>query len=319
MIDVIPAAESEYEAALTLLFNRLLPDEQKATIADVLRALQQGRVRVHGLLTARNAGVMTGAILYLVQVDRTAFVWPPRAALGASSQETHNALLQAVIERIEQAGAWIGQCLIDPSWIEDRQSLARNGFVHLTDLRFLVRSLDDTCLGFDSQRPNPETHADVETTVFHPGIDESRFGRLLEQTYAGTRDCPELEGMRTGEEALVSHQMSGDFDPSRWWLYRWQGRDAGILLMNDHPLHDAWEVVYMGVAKECRKHGLGRMMLTAGLSAARAAKRTGMLLAVDCRNECASRLYDELGFVETDRKSVHVYFPQRVSPNRAHR
>ena len=43
--------------------------------------------------------------------------------------------------------------------------------------------------------------------------------------------------------------------------------------------------------------------------AARVSRRS--LLAVDSRNDYASKVYDELGFVETDRKGVHVYFPEK--------
>jgi ribosomal protein S18 acetylase RimI-like enzyme len=127
-----------------------------------------------------------------------------------------------------------------------------------------------------------------------------------------TRDCPELEGTRTGEQALVSHQMSGEFDPTRWKLYRWNDQDAGVLLMNDHPDQSSWEVVYLGVAHDCRGHDLGRRMLYQGLVATRAAQGASVLLAVDCRNEYAGKLYDELGFVECDRRAVHLYLPPRA-------
>ena len=46
--------------------------------------------------------------------------------------------------------------------------------------------------------------------------------------------------------------MSGDFDPARWKLYRVAGKDAGVLLVNAHPDQAAWEVVYVGVAHDCR-------------------------------------------------------------------
>ena len=48
-----------------------------------------------------------------------------------------------------------------------------------------------------------------------------------------------------------------------------------------------------------------------GLAAARAAQRSAVLLAVDCRNDYAGKVYDDLGFVETDRRAVHLYFPRR--------
>jgi ribosomal protein S18 acetylase RimI-like enzyme len=307
MIDIVPAVDEEYETALALLFDRLPADQQQASIADVLKALRRGRITLHGLLTARVEGAISGAILYIMQADRTAFVWPPATSGAGSMSATEDALLREVIRRIEMADAWIGQCLIDRHWRQERATLERNGFSHLTDLRFLVRRLDEA-----PGKPAgaaAEAAETLETVVYQPGVNDSRFARLIEQTYRETRDCPELEGTRTGEQALVSHRMSGDFDPSRWRLFRWRARDAGVLLMNDHPEQAAWEVVYLGVARDCRGNGLGRRMLAEGLSAARAAQRSAVLLAVDCRNEYAGKVYDDLGFVETDRRAVHLYFP----------
>jgi ribosomal protein S18 acetylase RimI-like enzyme len=309
MIEIVPAAPHEYEPALALLFDRFPSSAQQASIADVMKALGSGRIAFHGLLTARVDGALVGSILYMLQADRTAFVWPPATSPDGSVPATDDALLGEVIRRIEMADAWIGQCLIDMHWREERQTLERNGFTHLTDLRFLVRRLDVV----PPEPPDPASDAGeaLETIAYQPGVNEARFARVIEQTYTETRDCPELEGTRTGEQALVSHRMSGDFDPARWKLFRWRDRDAGVLLMNDHPAQSSWEVVYLGVVRDCRGNALGRRMLAHGLAAARAAKRDAVLLAVDCRNDYAGKVYDDLKFVETDRRAVHLYFPRR--------
>lgn len=310
MIEVAPAATGEYESALQLLFGGLPQDEQRTNFADVMRALARGNISLRGLLVAKIDGVAVGSTLYLVQEDRTAFVWPPRVCNERPTRDVADALLRELVRRIEECRAWIGQSLISPEALADREALVRNGFEHLTDLRFLARWLTDE--GCDVWPASPH-EPPLERVVYQPGKNEERFARLIERTYAGTSDCPELEGKRTGEHALVSHRMSGDFDPSRWVLFRWKGQDAGVLLMNDHPEQRVWEVVYTGVARDCRGNGLGRRMLADGLSAARRAERSAVLLAVDSRNDYASKIYNELGFVETDRKSVHVYFPRRAS------
>jgi GNAT superfamily N-acetyltransferase len=307
MTEIVTAAPHEYDAALTLLFNQLPPSEQKAAIADVLSALRRGRIANHGVLIAKRDGRIVGSILYLMQQDRTAFVWPPAAA-GERVPNTDDALLGEVVRRIGAADAWIGQCLLEVDRHTERAILERHGFRHLTDLRFLVRRLEYFPGALPITGPDGEL---LETVTYQPGVNEARFARLIERTYVKTRDCPELEGTRTGEQALVSHQMSGEFDPDRWRLYRWHDQDAGVLLMNDHPEQSSWEVVYLGVAHDCRGHNLGRRMLYQGLVAARAAQRFSVLLAVDWRNEYAGKLYDELGFVECDRRAVHLYLPSR--------
>ena len=152
----------------------------------------------------------------------------------------------------------------------------------------------------------------MEIVTYEPGVHDDRFARLLEQTYVGTRDCPEVGGRRSGADALVSHRMSGDFDPVALdALPNRPAKTRAFFLLNAHPEHSAWEVVYVGVSHNCRGLGLGRRMMTDALTAARGAGQSALLLAVDSRNDYASKVYDELGFVETDRKGVHVYFPEK--------
>jgi len=322
MIRIAPAVPQEYQAALELLFNRLSPDERRNSIKDVLRSLSGGRIIRHALLVAWNDEQLMGSVLYAIQRDRTAFIWPPRlrsaAAAGAGEGESDrtvaDALVAALRTGVDSAGAWIAQALLDPAAHDDANVLDRNGFNHLTDLRFLVHML----------HPSPDStegasDAEVERVTFEPGVNDERFARLLERTYVGTCDCPEVGGRRSGADALVSHTMSGEFDPARWKLYRIAGKDAGVLLLNAHPEHSAWEVVYVGVAHDCRGKNLGRRMMLDALAAARGAGQTALLLAVDSRNDYASKVYDALGFVETDRKEVHVYFPQARSASAAQR
>jgi GNAT superfamily N-acetyltransferase len=317
MTEIVPAAPADYQAALALLFSRLPIAEQQNSITDVLRALRGGRITLHGLLTARDNGQMIGSILYVLQADRTAFVWPPILAPGRGEPATEDALLAEVIRRIEAANAWIGQCLIELARCHERETLERSGFRHLTDLRFLARRLGD----LSNEPPNPalETTEPLETVTYEPGINDARFARAIEESYRETCDCPELEGTRTGEQALVSHRMSGEFDPARWKLYRLGNRDAGVLLFNDHPEQSAWEVVYLGVVRDCRGNGIGRRMLAQGLAAARAAQRSAVVLAVDSRNKYADKVYDALGFTQTDRRAVHLYMPRRDSAHVAAR
>jgi mycothiol synthase len=318
MIRIAPAAPQEHEAALELLFDRLSASERHISIKDVLRSLASGRITRHGLLIAWNDERLAGAILYAIQRDRTAFVWPPRMRGSNPERQIADALVAALRAGVDSARAWIAQALLDPAARDDADALDRNGFAHLTDLRFLVHTLGNLT---SPASVRGQTHEKVEPEIvtYEPGRDDERLARLLERTYVGTRDCPEVGGRRSGIAAIESHRQSGDFDPSRWKLYRVDGRDAGALLLNAHPEHSAWEVVYMGVGHDCRGLGLGRRMVRDALAAARGAAQSALLLAVDSRNDYASKVYDELGFVETDRKGVHVYFPEAAAATRGAR
>ena len=286
-MDIVPAAHDQVEAALGLLFGRLSAHDRKNSVADVLRALRSGRIARHGLFVALIDGVPIGSVLYLMQHERTAFVWPPGVSDRGRGEEVADALLSRLISEIEQADAWIGQCLIDPVWKWEREKLVRNRFAHLTDLRFMVCPFDEV--------PPPRGHASsdqdpLETEIYQPGVNDTRFARLLEQTYVETRDCPELQGRRTGEQALASHRMSGEFDPSRWTLFRWHGKDAGVLLLNDHPEQNAWEVVYTGVAPNSRGNGIGRRMLAHGLTEAPRPTRRDSVGRRRAKRLCKQRL-----------------------------
>lgn len=313
MIRIGAAPPRDYEAALELLFDRLSPTERKIIIKDVLQSLTSERIVRHGLLAAWNGSKLAGAVLYAIQRDRTAFVWPPRLRPEETDRTIADALVAALVAGVDAASAWIAQALLDPAARDDAEALDRNGFQYLTDLRFLVHTLGGPL-------PLPVAVEDrPEIVTYEPGALDERFARLLEKTYVGTRDCPEVGGRRTGADALVSHRMSGDFDPARWKLYRVGNKDAGVLLLNAHPEHAAWEVVYVGVAHDCRGLGLGRRMVADALVAAKGAGQSALLLAVDNRNSYASKVYDELGFLETDRKGVHVYFPKATKPSSARR
>ena len=306
MVTVHLANPDRRDSVLRILRLQTSQGRQSQTIIDLLESLRRGTLPLEGLLVAEHGGVPTGVCLYAMQPDRCAFVWPPVILTLQNAEDTADALLGELCTRLEAEHVWLGQCLLLPEELAHRARLARNGFTHLSDMAYLERTLAS------AQTPRHE----LETVVYDPKSNSERFARLIERTYPGTQDCPALNGMRTGAEALEGHRTSGDFDPSRWKIFRRAGHDAGLLLLNEHPDQNAWEVVYMGVVPEARGQGLGRDMLLSGLAEARAAGRGSMLLAVDTRNNYARRIYSELGFVELAVRAVYVRFSsQRVSQN----
>lgn len=304
MLTVATARPDERDRALALLFARLDPDEQAEQIATLRRAEHRRELSLDGLVLARLNATPVAAAMLLPQPDRTAFVWPPvidAEQLGpspVSAETVAEALLGHIVDRLDDADLWLGQCLLEPEETRDRRRMERNGFAHLADLLYLVRPVNEPL-------PAPEPRR-LEALTYDPASNHDRFVRVLEKTYVNTRDCPALNGCRTGDQALFGHRLSGEFDPARWKLYRAEGTDVGLLLMNDHPDQDAWEVVYMGIVPEARGRGYGRAMLLSGLHEARSAGRRAVLLAVDARNRYALKLYRDLGFTELLTRSVHA-------------
>jgi ribosomal protein S18 acetylase RimI-like enzyme len=301
MLRVSAASNQNRAEAIALLLGHLTQFERAQQTRELLASAARGEVDLDQLLVAREGERVLGTALMIPQADGTVFVWPP-AVCADEVQDISAALLDEVRRRVETCGAWIGQCLVEPGETDVRNLLDRSQFHHLTDLTFLQRSLEE---------PLPErlpTPLAFETFSAEENFD--RFVRTIEATYEGTQDCPELNGIRSGAEALAGHRESGTFSAARWRLYRLGDRDVGLVLLTAHPADHAWELVYLGTVPEARGHGYARTMLVDSLHEARAQQAASMVLAVDQRNVMAQKLYRSAGFCEVLVRSVHVYSPR---------
>ena len=214
------------------------------------------------------------------------------------------ALLAGLCEDFDRSDAWIAQGLISPEQGDEASVLSSSGFPVLTDLLFMGYSCPhEFPVQAGQEFWQHETWSDSRANL---------FSAIIESTYEETRDCPELNGLRTGRHALTSHSLSGCFDPELWRLYSHGKHPAGIALINPHPdgpdvsSRSVWEIVYIGVARAFRNRGLGRQMLSDLLASACAGGAAEVILGVDIRNEPAIRLYEQFGFQKFDRRQVHV-------------
>jgi len=124
--------------------------------------------------------------------------------------------------------------------------------------------------------------------------------RVLDRTYIDTRDCPELCGLRQTARILESHEATGVFDPSLWWILGPASDPAadpcGCLLLSRWSEGGDIELVYIGLAPEARRRGLGAGLLRFAIRAAANRGVEAMTCAVDLRNQPATRLYESFGF-----------------------
>ena len=56
-----------------------------------------------------------------------------------------------------------------------------------------------------------------EWQPFEPGL-EAEFRSVLQATYMGSLDMPELEGVRSLDDIMETHRATGRFDSERWQL-----------------------------------------------------------------------------------------------------
>jgi ribosomal protein S18 acetylase RimI-like enzyme len=162
-------------------------------------------------------------------------------------------------------------------------------------------------------RAQPDLLPAFEWRPFVPAI-EAEFRAVLQATYAGSMDMPELEGTRGLDDILAAHRAAGLFVAERWRLGRIPGEPeaAAVLLLAELPGRDAWEVIYLGLTPAARGRGLGRAVLHHALELARDAVPR-LELAADLRNAPAIRLYHAAGFTVRDRRAVHLAILDRAA------
>jgi len=296
MITIRPAIGPDVEIAVRLLMRHVPDADRQQQVANALASAQRGELVLDDLLIGYRDTEPVGAILTVIQPGQTASVWPPEFV--NSDDELADALVAEAIRYLEAAGVTIIQSIVEPEDQAGRQLLTRNGIGYLTDLVFMERDLNHSW--------PQDSHPPLDSVVYN-ATTHDRFVALLEQTYRATLDCPELDGVRTAEQALASHRAAGRFAAETWRLYRIGGVDAGVLLLSEHPDQQAWELVYMGVGPSCRGQALGRRMLLDALPKLPRTAAATVFLAVDSRNPYASATYERLGFSVLASRALYLH------------
>ncbi len=301
--EFVPCPPEDQKAALDLLYRRTASMIRSKVVEDLLREAQSGELDLSGLWIARRRGKLVGVLMSQSLAGRSVALWPPEV-LGAWGRSPALAadLIRATLEDYRCKGFRLAQALIDSEGSRHAsQDLERGGLPHVTDLLYMTRSLlEPLPLGPGSYPPRWTWRAfGTETKV--------EFAEVLQQTYSGSLDMPELEGVRGLEDILASHQAGGRFDPNCWHLGRLANDPAAaaVLLLAPGIEPNAWEVSYLGLTPAARGRGLGREALAHALELTRPHAQR-LELAVDIRNRPAEQLYRRAGFRPFDRRGVHV-------------
>ncbi|HZV05053.1 MAG TPA: GNAT family N-acetyltransferase [Gemmataceae bacterium] len=295
-----PARTEDWGAAFRLIFQYLPPEEREHRCVNALHLLQRGELNPQGLFLVRGAASPRGALLCLPVPGCTALLWPP-GAVEDGATELEDALLRHARGWLRQRGVKLVQTLLAPEESFLAVPLLRNGFSAVTRLWYMRHQLN-----------LPVHHLNTPARLDYQAYDgDSAFQQTLLRTYENTLDCPEVNGVRSIDEVLEGHRAQGAYDPERWWLVRHGSEPVGVLMMTEMPESGDWELAYMGVVPEARRHGFGREMLLHALCEARAADVPSVTLSVDARNHPAWNLYRSLGFEPYDQRVV--YLAQLVS------
>lgn len=296
---VEPAPPERQAAAFRLVFEDVADADRDARIVNALRMVRAAELDPAGVLIARRGSRLVGALVCLPTPGASGLVWPPRT-VAADRDEIEDALLQRAAEWLRQRGVRLGQALLTAEEARFGPPLERNGFAHVTSLRYLHHLLDVT----------PAAVAVPERLSYRTAdeCDPAVFASTLLRSYEGTLDCPEVAGARTVAETLEGHRAQGRYDPKRWWLAREGDRPVGVLLLAEMPEWEAWDLSYVGLIPEVRGQGYGVELVRRALRAAWENSAGQMTVSVDERNVPAVRLYEKMGFQTFDRREVYLAF-----------
>lgn len=134
--------------------------------------------------------------------------------------------------------------------------------------------------------------------TFRPASDFSlkRVRALLAETFVGTQDCPELNGIRSEQDVMLGF-LDGQHLRclGRWEVVELEGDSIGVLLLNDAG-SSATELSYVGIIPSARRKGLGVLLVDRAIRSTQIAGDSLLAAAVDQRNLPALRVYDKQRF-----------------------
>jgi mycothiol synthase len=299
-LDVEPAPPERQAAAFRLVFQDVDAAERDVRVVNALRMVRSAELDPDGVLAARRGSRLLGALVCLPTPGASGLVWPPRTLDVPDREAVEDALLQHAAAWLQRRGVRLGQALLTAEEARFGPALERNGFKHITDLRYLHHLLDLTPAAVNV--PERLTYRTVDE------CDHAVFVSTLRLTYEGTLDCPEVAGARTVEETLEGHRAQGRYDPKRWWLASEGERPVGVLLLAEMPEWEAWDLSYVGLVPDSRGRGYGVELVRRALRTAWEHSAGQMTVSVDERNVPAVRLYEKMGFQTFDRRSVYLAF-----------
>lgn len=251
------------------------------------------------LLAAWEGDRLLAAALAQPLPGKAAVVWPPQILVSDEQQALHiaAALLTRLHAELQGSGMHLAQAILASDDRASAAMLQAGGFANAAELLYLAAG------AHEFPRVPPTLPFEVEP--YH-GEQLPRLAQLIERTYVGTLDCPQIDGLRSTADVLAGYEAVGVFRPELWQIARHESDDVGCVLLNLHPDVGHAEIVYLAVVPEVRGRGFGLDLARHAQWLARQAACEQTVLAVDAANEPAIRVYAAAGFREFDRKAVWI-------------
>jgi len=289
--------------ALFALAAQAWPETERSAywraIHDTIAGGDGNRVVLLGLIDCDGwCGAQIGQVL----PGRVALVWAPQFSGTLSDRwPAHKAATVALFAQLHRelarAGAELAQALTAADEEPTAALFTLGAYTRVADLCYLSAE----AAAFPPRAPA----LPFEMQPLSPG-DEERLCRLIDRTYVGSLDCPELDGYRTTADVIAGYRAVGEFQPTLWQFACLGGEDIGCILVNLHPNAHHAELVYLGLASEYRGRGWGLLLTRQAQYLARQAAAERLVLAVDAANRPALSMYEAAALAPFDRRAVWI-------------
>jgi ribosomal protein S18 acetylase RimI-like enzyme len=129
-----------------------------------------------------------------------------------------------------------------------------------------------------------------------------RLRRILDRTYADSRDCPEFDDLKQSSRAFEMHPGIRMDEHSASFVVGFQEADIGCVLLSHDEKKS--EIVYFGIVPESRGKQLGDAIVSFAINWAIDQGSHWLVAYVDSANVPALRIYDRFEFLVFDRQAV---------------
>lgn len=297
-----PAPEADWQEGVEKCLAFLPPETREGYIHQILdHTAKFASVRPIRLATS-DRGSVAFLIIYPGRLAMVGGIAPASRLDSEEELRDTSELLRRLCNSVRDEIELI-QAVTFPQEFDAEFDLWRRRCYQLAGLRH-VATLKQCSFDYSKQnedrleaaRNASESQGLIRLEPWRPEV-HPEFVRVVDQTYKGTLDVPELDGVRSTVETLNGYASAGwQRGPDRdWWLVRDGSRWIGCLLLCRHST-SLVELLYIGLIPEYRGRGLSKKVLEFLVQWGRVNGIKRILLAVDARNEPALRLYERVGF-----------------------
>ncbi len=292
--------------------HALLPTPNRLALIERLKSHANRSTYLRPILAARSTGGSSGYIVLhpgaLAIIGGLDFPDCESTACRADTAMLLEDLVECASLEVEIVQAVLTQGELSAAeqsaYEECFRSAGLNEVAELVQVEFNIpKPVDNTVLN-SSNEPFVDL-GDGLTLQDANEFDSDEFARIVEQTYIGSLDVPELNGIRSTHNTIEGYASCVRESHLPWWVVESGSEPVGCLLLCPHQ-NDLVELVYLGLATHARGkgHGLRILKFVEHWSSARGATR--VVAAVDERNTHALQIYEKAGYVEFSRANAWI-------------